>query len=270
MLERYLSIEKPIASVHIPRTGGSSVRKFWLDFYGSDKVWLYSIDTGGFHRAAEDGIFSRGNPALYFVRDILVTSRLSRLYRLINQIAHQRREARKSIDLPPDFRVVHGHFSPNFIMGKAGDVRLVTVIRDPLERTLSGYFFLRNLEPVEDRRMPPWYKPDMPFEEFAFLDDMINYQTKFLKGYDLSLFDLVGTTDQLACFCRFFDPQGRVGVARLNSSNRPEMRLTEDFLSHFRDTYSLDYNLYEAAQQRVLEIDNVSFQPTLQPVQVNV
>jgi len=256
--------ERPIASIHIPRTGGSSVRKFWLDLYGSDKAWLYSIDTGGFHRAAEDGIFNRANPALYFIRDILATSRLSGLYRLINQTAHQRREAKKSVDLPPDFRVVHGHFSPDFIMSKIGDVRLVTVIRDPLERTLSGYFFLRNLEPVEDKRMPPWYRRGMSFEEFAFLDEMINYQTKFLADHDLSIFDLVGTTNQLECFCRFFDPRGTVGVSRLNSSNRPEIRLSEDFLSRFKDKYSPDYNLYEVAQQRVLKIGNVSFQPALQ------
>lgn len=265
-----MSLERPIASVHIPRTGGSSVRKFWLDLYGPDKVWLYSIDTGGFHSPVEDGIFSRGNPTLYFIRDILATARLSRLYRLINQIAYQRREAKKSIDLPPDFRVVHGHFSPDFIMNKAGGIRLVTVIRDPLERTLSGYFFLRNLEPVEDKRMPPWYKRGMSFEEFAFSKEMVNYQTKFLGDHNLSIFDLVGTTDQLECFCRFFNPRGGVGVSRLNSSNRPRICLTEDFLSCFRDTYSLDYNLYETAQRRVLEISNAGSQPTLQLVQANI
>lgn len=262
--------ERPIASIHIPRTGGSSVRKFWLDTYGSDKVWLYSLDTGGFHRAAEDGIFNRANPAFYFMRDILAASKLGRLYELINQIAHQRRESKKSADLPSDFRVVHGHFSPDFIMGKVGEVSLVTVIRDPLERALSGYFFLRNLESVEKKRMPPWYRLGMKFEEFAFLDEMTNYQTKFLEGNDLSLFDLVGTTDQLECFCRVFDSQGRVSVSRLNSSNRPDIQLTEDFLYNFRDAHALDYNLYEAAQQRVFEIGNVSFQPTLQPARVSV
>lgn len=138
--------ERPTASVHVPRTGGSSLRKFWIDLYGPEKVLLYSRETERFHRAEDDGMLSRANPVLYFLRDIMVACNLNRFYRLIRDLDYQRRRVKEySGGDYSEFRVIHGHFPPVLITDLVkGDVSFVTVIRDPLERTLSAYFFYAN------------------------------------------------------------------------------------------------------------------------------
>lgn len=243
--------EKPIANVHIPRTGGSSLRAFWIDLYGPEQVLLYSIKTEEFHFAADDGMFNRASPALYFFRDILAACKMGKIYNLVRRLDRQRREAtRYSDELPSEFRIIHGHFSPKFVLKKFGDVRLVTVVRDPLERTLSGYFFLRKLESVDPQSMPPWYTSGMPFHEFAFLEPMVNYQTKFLETNDLHIFDYVGTSNDLERFCRYFDPGNKVTVHNLNTARRWQVELEPDFHQRFMKENAADYELYDCACRR--------------------
>lgn len=240
--------ERPFASIHIPKTGGVSLRKFWCDLYGPENIVLYSHDTKQFHRPIQDGIFQRTNPAVYILRDVLAVSRFSSLYRLLVAVDRKRRDRTGFDELPSDFAVVHGHFSPNFIRDAFPTIQLLTVVREPLERTLSGYFYLRKVESLRDHRLPPWYTRGMTFEEFAFLEPMVNYQTKFLAGFPLSEFSTVGTTDALECFCRTFDRDGQVSVSKLNSSSRSPLSLPDEFVSRFKEAYTQDYQLYQEAQ----------------------
>lgn len=102
--------------------------------------------------------------------------------------------------------------------------------------------------------MPAWYEDNMSFREFAFLKPIINYQAKFLEGTDLSTFGLVRTTENLECFCRFFDPEETVGVSRLNAASRQEVDLSGDFMSRFKRGHQEDYRLYEIARERAREL----------------
>jgi len=243
------SEQQKIASVHIPKTAGTTLRKFWTDLYGPENVYLYFEDSRQFLRSCDSGIIDRTNPAVLFVRDILFSLNLQPLYRRIADSVRKHEKTTESSLLPGDFAVVHGHFTADFISGIDPTLRLVTVIRDPLERALSHYFYWNKFASIDSKPKPEGYYFGMSFEEFSELPEMINFQTKYLGSRNISDFKYVGVTEQLDRYCRYFDPNGKIPQFRLNTTKRSPINLSDDFVASFRQANYSDYQLYETALQ---------------------
>ena len=251
MRERYPMDSSKIASVHIPKTGGTTLRDFYSRTYGVDNVLRYSVETDKFHRLSDDGILSRRTiPAYYHVRNILIATRAGRyMYNKIRSHDNYKADTNGYSELPFDFKVVHGHFRPSRINDHLDEVRLVTVVREPLERALSGYFFLKKVEnaAAQNGTLPDWYTRGMKLDDFLFLPEMTNYQSKFLEGLD-NRFDTIGTTDELECFCRRIEPESEISLRVLNTTKRPEYYLSERNRREFLDRNKEDYDLYNYAK----------------------
>lgn len=251
--------ESPFISVHINKTGGTSLRKFYVDVFGKDRVYFYYPNEGGLHKASDERaelLISR--PILYWARDILIQSELGRqLYQLLHNIRQAKRV--KSIhilqqsDLPEDFAVVHGHFQPDYLGQTIPKGRMVTVLREPIARAESNYRYWKRLAAIGHQIPETWFDPTMSFEDYAEYPDMVNFQSKALVGFSLSSFTQVGVTERLDCFCRFFDPKGRVPLLRLNVTRAVgRVDISDSFRAKFQNMNYLDYALYREAQARAI------------------
>jgi hypothetical protein len=104
---------------------------------------------------------------------------------------------RGSTEVPSDASVIMGHFVADQFDEQLGDrpkVRAV-VLRDPLERMASHYDHWKRYKGHSVWRVNVPYDPTMPFEDFATLPAMQNYQLQALGRLGLEDFDVVGVTE---------------------------------------------------------------------------
>jgi hypothetical protein len=167
--------------------------------------------------------------------------------------SHIRRpQGQTEYTIPKELAVVHGHFSIDHFKETIPEGRLVTVLREPLARTISHYRFFKR-EKIIGGFTLPWFTLNMPFEEFAFHPEMQNVQACYLRmAPDLSQFEHVGITERMDCFCHHFDPEHTIQVPYLNTTGSELFLLSEQFIEAFKTHHSLDYALYEQAVQQVM------------------
>ncbi len=152
-LDTIINIE--LVSIHIPKTGGSSFYEVLKHVYGS------SLDP----RTKRKDFFS--NPAL----------------------------PEQSIDLYQGKKAIHGHLhysEVKHIVDRNKSVKLITWLRDPVERVISHYFFFINR--IHEGKVKPQqnHKINFTLLEFARLESSRNVICKFLKGVDLNDFYFIG------------------------------------------------------------------------------
>lgn len=177
-------MQEIVVSVHIPKTGGTSFRRILGDCYGSaifeDYDWLKrpKVLSGTSLDASDDQI----------------------------------RTALK------DVRCIHGHF-PAQKYARLCEIEgirpiFITWLRDPVERAVSAYYFLRtnpsNLA-VED--MPPWEHSAKTMSAEEFLTQTkygANRQAAQLRNMPLEGFDFIGCTEaydaSIEVFTKLFRP----------------------------------------------------------------
>jgi hypothetical protein len=66
-----LESERPFISVHIPKTAGTSLRKFYVDLYGADRVYFHYEHRGGFYNASSEHILLKPSNVLYQMKYLL-------------------------------------------------------------------------------------------------------------------------------------------------------------------------------------------------------
>ncbi|MEM9776406.1 MAG: hypothetical protein AAF902_17650, partial [Chloroflexota bacterium] len=101
-----------------------------------------------------------------------------------------------------NFDLVFGHFPIERYRGNPNQYHYVTLMRDPIERIVSHYFYAKNRpqENVDQRKLKNSYQKEISLDEmdivdFAkFKDVKIMYQ-KYLNNFQPSDFQLVGFTD---------------------------------------------------------------------------
>lgn len=177
-------MQEIVVSVHIPKTGGTSFRRILEDCYGSaifeDYDWLKrpKVLSGTSLDASDDQI----------------------------------RAALKGV------RCIHGHF-PAQKYARLREIEgirpiFITWLRDPVERAVSAYYFLRSNpsdQPVAD--MPPWEHSAKTMSAEEFLTQTkygANRQAAQLRNMPLEGFDFIGCTEaydaSIEVFTKLFRP----------------------------------------------------------------
>lgn len=194
------------------------------------------------------------------------------------------------LSLYKDHQVIIGHF--NFMPGEAlpNDYISATVFRNPMDRTLSQYYF--QIFDVPDFQLLPVELKckTLPIEQ-AFFDPEIcrhfaNYQAVHFASFfhptpqslpeeellhlakrGLDQYDLVGTTERLSEFCeelrRIFDLPKDVMLKRVNvtSTRKRFSELPTELQRRIEEINRVDMELWHYAEQ-LFETKTKRFQPS--------
>ncbi len=188
-------------SSHIEKTGGISMKRFFVDLYGPEQVFSYHPKRDRFVRADQDPVMGRLTPESYKIKSLLLSNSLGRwVYPYMRKLIKAVERPVFQMGIPEEFSVIHGHFSPSDV--DISDARLVTVFREPLERTVSHYRFWKDCL-VRGEPTPEWFNAGMSFEDFALSSHMSNFQSRRIGEGGLEQFEHVGATEKLSDFCRY-------------------------------------------------------------------
>ncbi|MGH6839118.1 MAG: sulfotransferase family 2 domain-containing protein [Methylocella sp.] len=190
-------MNKAIISVHVPKTAGSSFLVWLESIFGSDQI-VRDAD-----RPTDPNSEMNVDPA-----------------RVLSRYAAARK-------LPDGSLVVHGHFWAKKYERIENAVR-ITFLRDPIERTISHYYFWLNTPGAGNSLHQRVLDDGMGMLDFARLPQMRGfYRHFFFRDVNMASFDFIGDMS-------FFDEElGRLeallGVrgARARVAQNP----AEDYLS---------------------------------------
>ncbi len=153
--------------------------------------------------------------------------------------------------VPDNVRCIHGHFPPEALLPQFPQAKLITWVRDPVERVISSYY--------HRLRDPDWNNPisrqlheqRLSLIQFAELDLMRNEIARFMGGKRPREFAFIGHTEQFdASLVRFREQFGfpAVPVPRENCNPaRTTDRYDVDARTRRRIAAlnELDFKIYE-------------------------
>ena len=154
-----------IFSIHIPKTAGTSFRHALTALYGDKVALFYGANDPDTH------------PLLRVPRKEIA----GRLAQLEDQ----------------GVEVLHGHYHLGAVETAVSDpgAQVWTWVRDPVERVLSHYFFIRE-QPLKQRFEEGENPSEMELAAFAGLRRMRDVQNQYLSGADPASFAFAGITER--------------------------------------------------------------------------
>lgn len=222
-----------LISIHIPKTAGTSFHKI-LEAQYPGKA-LLRLDFEYVRDQDETDILRAKNKTEQRVLDGLVNAG----------------------EIPDHVKAIHGHFTRQDIyqlLGNIQDVRMVTWLREPIDRVISNYNYLNELleSEIQDRpqaqRLVKRLKRSI--YEFASLPANANKYQIYLGGQSLDFFDFVGLTDvfdediqRLADIMGWQTPE----VYHVNKTPRKSHGFTAEEQTSLESLYSHDIRIYQSA-----------------------
>ncbi len=152
-----------LVSIHIPKTGGSSFHKILQQQYAENQLFSFEKRIGSDQS---------------------------------NMKTHQDLIAK----IPEQVMCIHGHFHHSELkpyLQQFPDTKLVTWLRNPIERVISHYYFLmqRISKNTNDKER---YLENVSLLEFAECDSRKNLIHRYLQGSDLNSFFFIGILENFA------------------------------------------------------------------------
>jgi hypothetical protein len=128
--------------------------------------------------------------------------------------------------------------------------KLITWIRDPVERVISHYnqFMFRKGK----RPRPELIKIFQTMDIVRFSKWQSNYNTRFIGG-DPSIYDFVGITEEFDKSVEIFNKQFNCdlrSVKKRNVARWKKVKVSPDELKKIKQHHLKDYEFYEEAVQR--------------------
>jgi hypothetical protein len=99
--------------------------------------------------------------------------------------------------VPANVECIHGHFLADTFVGRFPSARLVTWVRDPIERVVSNYHHCLRAPDLRDDCCRRLHEERLTLVEFAELDWMRNTMARYLAGRAVTDFAGVGIAE---CF----------------------------------------------------------------------
>lgn len=209
-----------LISIHIPKTAGTSFRNTLCEVYGHQEV--VRLDIG-----------------------------------LVRQETRIREQLYDAPQLPPETRVLHGHFSIPLLKGRfdiPDDLPVITWLRDPVERVISNYFYLAKRlqeELEEDRKgLHILKKMQRTLREYALYEPSQNRMSKFLEGLDLEALFFVGLVEHYEEDVMMLAHKlhwDHTPVFYHNRTGNTRAEVTEEDRAFIRSLNARDVALYERA-----------------------
>lgn len=162
----------------------------------------------------------------------------------------------------PEDKIVIGHFFPVKYLGSAPDhhTRLVTILRDPIERLRSHYRYLCSGNFPEHYVWRKRQAENWSFEDFAFSSEMRNFYSQYFFGVSLGSFAFIGLYENLAvsirrcCAVLELPLPADLEIPRVNvSPSQVPTEISDATASELRDYHADDYAIYRFAQRKFSE-----------------
>jgi hypothetical protein len=173
-------------------------------------------------------------------------------------------------DVPIGCRAVHGHFEADlFDLSKANRPKIITWLRDPVERAISYYSYWSRFEKAGSPGHQ-WFLDERPtmieFAEKILRNELHNY----LKGLSIRDFDFVGIVEHfdedIIRYQNWFDtwtknshdPKSRPKFRKLRKHRlnvtKNKIEISEADRNKINDILQFEINTYEEACQMRLDI----------------
>lgn len=170
-----------LISVHLPKTAGGSFREHLIGLYAPHICFDFTDQ--------------------YHFVDTTPPTPLMRLQRKLRSY-----KLGRSRLLDTD-RCIHGHFRADKYLSRFPNARLVTWVRDPVERVVSHYQHWkrnRNMSHSISRRI---IRENLSLLQFAEIEVMRNLQSRYLNGVPLDDFWFVGVQEYFEAMIPLFYAQ---------------------------------------------------------------
>ncbi len=216
-----------VVFLHIPKCAGTSMVLTLYDEYGKKNCARLDI------KVAQKAVFIDDRPA-------------------------------KLTDLPERTKVLHGHFRwdhLNELVHIPKNIKVFTWIRDPLDRMISNYNYLRGVLKgfVPEHRYGLILRMARSFEEFIEIPRNQNILNRFIENTDPFIFDFIGDTknynQDFAYLCKLYGWQNKKAI-RANKSKYQMPDLSPELIERVKKLNHKDflvYKIFSKARKRIID-----------------
>lgn len=151
---------------------------------------------------------------------------------------------------------IHGHFLPlkYLLLSLKKDLRFITWMRDPVERVLSHFYYLKSF--YDPSTAPDLHRKiieeDWSVERFCLSIELKNLYSQFLWGFPLEYFDFIGITEfydeDLSYFSRqYLNTDLESHRVNVGKSKGEKYQIESSFREELEQFHAHDMELYRTA-----------------------
>lgn len=214
-----------IISVHVPKCGGVSFQR-WLELALGEGRVIWDYGDGVVNPAAE----MNQNPTGFLAKHVAKTT------------------------LPAGYLAVHGHFWIEKYRS-VEDAMRICFLRDPLQRTVSNYFYWRTADPREHQFHRRFLEEDWDIVQFARIPEMrYFYRDFYFRNAAIADFDFVGDIarydSEIARLERLTNLTGTLPVQNCNTFEKYAEKVDQIFsdaplMAKLRDVLASEIDFYQ-------------------------
>ena len=153
---------------------------------------------------------------------------------------------------------VFGHFFPIKYIGdkSPADLQLVTILREPLERLISHYYFWNNGDYSDHYLWRKMKENKWTLSQFIMSDEMQNFYDQYMWHCPLKFFSYIGIYENLVestrkCLQNIGLSVDFTDIPHINSTpNRLSGKLQDSFIKEALEFHKKDYLIYNYAIEK--------------------
>ena len=162
-------------------------------------------------------------------------------------------------------KIVYGHFFPIKYIGvnKNRKFKLVTILRDPIDRIISHYKFWNSHQFSDHYLWKKMKDQKWTLMEFAMSTEMCNFYKQYFYGISMEDFSFIGIYENLDYSVKMclqelsVSFEDGVVIPNLNvTESTCEMKLSHDDIVKLKNFHGEDYEIYNFAKKKFHEIND--------------